>query len=145
MSSAGHCGVRSSLGSVSVVPAAGALACSVNARFRLAARTEARTAVELVPEQVDATIASAPGKPGSAPWVKAHPLAVAIRRRVRADVSAGATVVGIQAQECARPVAVDGTLDTVVDALTGDACGVFVDAGTRPAVVGTGTAIVHVV
>jgi hypothetical protein len=105
----------------------------------------ARTAVELVPEQVDATVAFAPGFPGSAPWVKAHPYRVAIRRRVGADVPAGAAVGGIQDQERARPVAVDGTLDAVVDALPGDACGVFVDAGTRPAVIPAGAAIEHVV
>src|SRR5262245_4183621 len=99
--------------SIGIAADADALALSGDTCFRLSARIVARTAVVLVPQQVDAN--SAPGKPGSAPWVKAHPLAVAIRRRVRADVSAGATVLGIRAQKCACPVAVDGALDAVVD------------------------------
>src|SRR5262245_33291079 len=104
----------------------------------------ARTAVVAVRRQVSATVAFAPGLPGSAPWVKAHPNRVAIRRRFGANVPAGAAVVGIQDQERAPPVAVDGPLDAVVDARAVDARGVFVDASTKPAVFPAGAAIVHV-
>ena len=76
--------------------------------------------VGIVPVQVDAS-ALAPGKPGSAPWVKAHPIPVAIRLRNGANVPAGAAVVGIRAQVCARPVAVDSARGAVVNAGSGNA------------------------
>src|SRR5262249_11544485 len=120
---------RSSLPPVSVVPTASALANSELTRFRLLARVVARTAVVLVPVHVDAS-SLAPGKPGSAPWVKAHPIPVAIRLRIGANVPAGAAIVGSRAQERARPVAVDGPLDASVGARAVDARGVLVDAST---------------
>src|SRR5262249_19713014 len=61
------------------------------------------------------------------------------------NVAAGAAVEGIRAEERASPVAVDGPLDAGVHALAGAARCILVDASTRPAVVGTGAAIVNVV
>jgi len=99
--------------------------------------------VVIAPVQVDAS-ALAKGKPGSAPWVKAHPIP-AIRLGIGTHVPARAAVVGIPAQVCARPVAVDGPLAAVVDALAVDAGRFFVGASTGPAVVETGVAVVDVV
>src|SRR5262245_34990831 len=129
---------------VSLAVRAPALAASKPTCTAPLALVVAGATVVVVPVQVDA-MELAPGKPGRARWVKAHPIPVAIRLRIGANVSARAAVVGIPAQICARPVAVDGPRAAVVDAPAVDAGGYFIDASTRPTVVETGAAVVDVV
>src|SRR5262249_33549575 len=98
-------------------------------KFRRSAFVVARAAVEPVVQQVDAN-GAAPGKPGSAPWVKADSL-VAIRRRRGADVPAGAAVVGVRVERRAGPVAADGAFDARGNAVAVDARAILVGAGLR--------------
>jgi len=83
--------------------------------------------VVVVREQVDAR-ELAPGKPGSARWVKANSL-VADGRRAGADVAARAAVVGIGIQRAAHAVAFHCTLDAGVKTGAADALAKLI--GTR--------------
>jgi len=105
---------------VSLAARAPALAESKRTCTTPLALVVAGATVVIVPVQVGA-IELAPGKPGIAPWVKAHPIPVAIRLRNGANVPAGAAVVRIGTQKGAGPVAIDSARGAVVNARSGNA------------------------
>jgi hypothetical protein len=95
--------------------------------------------VVVVREQVDAR-ELAPGKPGSAPWVKANSL-VADWRRVGTDVAACAAVIWIGIQRAAHAVAPHCTFDAGVKAIAADALAKLIGTRRRAAEAATAAVI----